>query len=119
MDEIEVQRLAIAINALRPDWPIKSLQTIIAAQAPRAWGDLAVALTAVAVDPRSRSPKRVTEHGPWWAAAQVANGSGEQPPPAPPPIGEVLAEVRQLGVAPEARLRYIAAARHALRRSAR
>ncbi len=45
MDEIEVQRLAIAINALRPDWPIKSLRTFIAGESPRAWGDLAVAVT--------------------------------------------------------------------------
>lgn len=69
----EIDHLAKAINVLRPEWPIPSLTTYIARNhQSRPYADLAIALTAVAVDPASKTPKRVEEAGPWWQAAQVA-----------------------------------------------
>ena len=68
----EIDRLAKSINVLRPEWPIPSLVTYIArSHTNRPYQDLAIALTAVAVDPRSQTPKRVEEAGPWWKAAQT------------------------------------------------
>lgn len=79
----EIDRLAAAIHALRPDWPQRSVLTYIARQqAARPYVDLAIALTAVAVDPTSKTPKRVEEAGPWWAAAQAATGE-TTPTPGP------------------------------------
>lgn len=80
-DPIKQQRLAGAIHLIRPDWPAKSILTQIRKQDYRPLADLAVALMAVAVaaNPASRTPARVTEHGPWWQAAQVANGTDRRP----------------------------------------
>lgn len=64
--QIELQRLAAAINQLRPDWPTTSIQTYLQTHANRAYPDLAVAAIAVAVDPTSRTPRRMDEAGPWW-----------------------------------------------------
>lgn len=64
--EAELQRLAGAINTLRPDWPRASLLTYFTEHAHRAYADLAVAAVAVAVDSTSRTPRRMDEAGPWW-----------------------------------------------------
>lgn len=70
----EIDRLAAAINALRPDWPASSLRTFIDTHlAGRALPDAAIALTWVACDPTSRTPKRVLESGPWWQATRPAD----------------------------------------------
>lgn len=69
MNRTEAQRLAASINALRPDWPVKSLMTLIETELHlRSYRDAAVALAYVATDPGTRTPKRVAEAGPWWAA---------------------------------------------------
>lgn len=69
----EIDRIAKAINILRPEWPIPSLTTYLARNHQnRPYADLAIALTSVAADPKSKTPKRVEEAGPWWQAAQVA-----------------------------------------------
>lgn len=77
MNDIEVQRLAHAINELRPGWPISSLTTFIRRNlASRVYRDAAVALVWVALDadgagnPITDTPKRVLEPGPWWRAAE-------------------------------------------------
>jgi hypothetical protein len=63
----EAERLAQAVNAFRPDWPIKSLLTFIGRELiGRPFQDVAVALVWVATDPRTQTPKRVLEAGPWW-----------------------------------------------------
>lgn len=63
----EVERLAAMANALRPDWPTRSLQTHIAANhMQRAYRDLACALAYVATDPQTKTPARLIEAGPWW-----------------------------------------------------
>lgn len=80
MHDHEAVRLAAAINSLRPDWPVSSLHTfIIRNLAARAYADAAVALTFVAVDPKSSTPKRVLEAGPWWRATQTEAGTYRPP----------------------------------------
>lgn len=74
MNETETQRLAGAVNALRPEWPVKSLCTFIATKLEaRAYLDAAVALAWVAADPATKTPARVLEAGPWWRATAVAD----------------------------------------------
>ena len=66
--ENELQRLAAAMNALRPDWPTSSLFTLLRSKhAGRAYADLAVAAVAVSVDPNTKTPARLSEAGPWWS----------------------------------------------------
>lgn len=81
MNDIEIKRLAHAINELRPAWPISSLTTFISRNlAGRNYRDVAVALVWVALDADgagnyvTETPKRVMEPGPWWRAAE-ASGS--------------------------------------------
>ena len=70
MEKREAEAVAAAIHCLRPDWPVKSLMTFIGQKlANRPYSDVAVALTVVACDPKSRTPTRVLESGPWWEAA--------------------------------------------------
>lgn len=72
----ERQRLAMMGNALRPDWPPKSLYSLLTDDevlVKRAYRDVACALAWVATDVETRTPKRLAEPGPWWgnAATQV------------------------------------------------
>jgi hypothetical protein len=62
-----VERIAQAIHALRPQWPIASLETFLRDPklANRPTRDVAIALTWIAVDPDTRTP------GAWWRAATV------------------------------------------------
>jgi hypothetical protein len=69
LNQTEIDRLAAAAHALRPDWPIRSLATFIERDhAARPYRDVAVALAWVAVDPKTVTPKRMNELGPWWTA---------------------------------------------------
>lgn len=68
----EIERLAAATNAIRPDWPVQSLRTHLASQhGARTFRDLAVALAWIATDPATKTPARLLENGPWWAATSV------------------------------------------------
>ncbi len=107
----ETERLAAMANALRPDWPLKSLTTFIVNELTRrTYREVAIALAWVATDPATDTPKRMLEAGPWWNAsrAQAATVSvvvtrcGEHPdhPAARCPICETRGEVdHQAGVA--------------------
>lgn len=79
MNENEVERIAAAINQLRPDWPANSLRTLLSrpelVNRPRR--DVMVALSWVACDSTTISPARVIESGPWWRAAAVETGSAQ------------------------------------------
>ena len=67
MNRTEAERIAKAINGLRPDWPWNSLVTFIETHlSERAYRDVAVALAYVACEAETRTPKRVLESGPWW-----------------------------------------------------
>ena len=73
--ETERQRIAAAINQMRPDWPIKSLLTLLDGKqlANRPRRDVAVALAWIAADMDTKTPARVLEDGPWWRATTAAD----------------------------------------------
>jgi hypothetical protein len=73
MNEHEIERIAAAMNQLRPDWPVKSLRTLLSKPqlANRARRDVTVALAWVACEKDTATPARVLEAGPWWKAAGV------------------------------------------------
>lgn len=72
------------MNQLRPDWPVKSLRTLLSKPelASRARRDVTVALAWVACETATATPARVLENGPWWKAAG-ATGSVTRRHPTP------------------------------------
>lgn len=83
MNEHEAARIAAAMHHLRPDWPVKSLMTLLMTKlADRPRRDVAVALAWVACESNSATPARVLEPGPWWRAAliEAPNSMTRQPP---------------------------------------
>src|SRR5690349_10108331 len=80
MNENEIERIAAAINSLRPDWPTASLRTLIADKLNnRTRRDVAVALAWVACESTTKTPARVLEAGPWWQAANAEGGGAGVP----------------------------------------
>jgi hypothetical protein len=80
MNDTEIQRLAHAANALRPDWSVASLRTwLTRSHSHAAYHDVARALAWVATDPSTRTPKRMDEAGPWWP--RYATAFHHPPPP--------------------------------------
>ena len=73
--ESERQRIAAAVNQLRPDWPVKSLLSLLDSDhlANRPRRDVCVALTWIACDIDSQTPARIREDGPWWRATNADN----------------------------------------------
>lgn len=73
MNDHEAERIAAAMNQLRPDWPIKSLRTLLARPqlADRPRRDVTVALAWIACEAGTATPARVLENGPWWRAAAI------------------------------------------------
>lgn len=70
MNDHEIQRIAAAMHAARPDWPALSVATLIRKKlADRPRRDVFVALAWVASETNSATPARVLESGPWWRAA--------------------------------------------------
>ena len=68
----ETERLAAMANALRPDWPVKSLVTFIVNELTRrTYREVAIALAWIATDPATDTPKRMLEAGPWWNASRA------------------------------------------------
>ena len=68
----ETERLAAMANALRPDWPLKSLTTFIVNKLTRrTYREVAIALAWIATDPATDTPKRMLEAGPWWNASRA------------------------------------------------
>lgn len=82
MNEHERDRIAAAMHQARPDWPLKSIRTMLdrpqLADRPRR--DVFVALAWVACEPATRSPARVLEAGPWWKAAGVEGQAQQREP---------------------------------------
>ncbi len=73
MNDNEAARIADMAHALRPDWPVASLRTLLARHelASKSRRDVAVALAWVACESETTTPARVIESGPWWRAANV------------------------------------------------
>ena len=81
MDINEINRLATAGSAMRPDWPAKSLATFLGKNlADRAYGDVAVALAWICTRTKTNTPRLLLEAGPWWKAT-VADGGTLAPRP--------------------------------------
>lgn len=73
MNDHEAQRIAAAMNALRPDWPTTQLRTLLREKlGDRPRRDVAVALAWIACEAGTANPYRVLEAGPWWKAAGAA-----------------------------------------------
>lgn len=88
---IELARLAAAVNMLRPDWPTGSIQGyLINHHAERPFVDIAIALVVCALDEETQTPRRVEQSGNWWRAARAATGrsDGTQSPRAGDPVCE-------------------------------
>ena len=68
MNQIQIERIAAAIHALRPDWPIPSLKKFVSDRANQPMTDLLVQLAIVAVDPETKTPARIDQDGPWKQA---------------------------------------------------
>lgn len=87
MNKHEIDRIAAAVNALRPDWPIASLKTLMGqpelTHRPRL--DVALALVWIACDSDTKTPGRVKESGPWWTAANRSGTDGDRAPKPPKP----------------------------------
>jgi hypothetical protein len=80
LNRTEIERLAQAANAHRPDWPVKSLCTwLMADHAHRPLRDVAVALAWIATDPGTKTPKRMNEAGPWWTAVRATSSDSHEP----------------------------------------
>lgn len=81
MTPVEIERLAHLTASLRPEWPYKSLHTLLQnfthSQPHRAYIDTAHALVEIALDPKTKNPGRLAENGPWWEARP----GGEKPRP--------------------------------------
>lgn len=78
----EAERIAAAVNTIRPGWPISSLVTLIGQHHQhRPARDVGAALMWVALDPDSRTPGRVNESGPWWPTAVTARPTEQPQPP--------------------------------------
>ena len=72
MNQIQIERIAAALHALRPDWPIASLAKFVQDRANQPMTDLLVQLVLVAVDPETKTPARIDQDGPWKRALQIA-----------------------------------------------
>ena len=72
----EIERLAAMANALRPEWPVRSLVTLLTKHGARPYRDLAVALAWIATDAKTKTPARLAEAGPWWTATSMTEGQG-------------------------------------------
>lgn len=81
MDANEIARLAGMGQALRPDWPQRSLRTFIETNlGARAYADVAVALAWVATRTTTETPRLLLEPGPWWRATVTPGEQGYRPP---------------------------------------
>lgn len=95
MTKTEAETIARAINALRPDWPIRQITTILGRDHQhRSRQDATIALTAAAIDPESRTPARINEDDfLGWKLAAIASGAlsidpADKPTPRPPRADE-------------------------------
>ena len=69
----EGERLAQAVHALRPEWPVGSLLTFIGKRHARPLLDLTIELVWVAQLPETKSPARIDQDGPWKKATAAGS----------------------------------------------
>jgi hypothetical protein len=81
LSRTETERLAGMANALRPDWTVRSLVTLILTNLDhRAYQDIALALAWIATDPTTATPGRLLEAGPWWLTAKPGTSTPDAMP---------------------------------------
>lgn len=97
----QVDALVTEVRKLRKDWSTRSIRRSLAdhAVAERPWALVCQAFIAVAKDPESKSPGRLSHDGPWWHRTSVAAAA---PAPRPPWCGECN-EANRLTEDPETR----------------
>ena len=67
MDQHDARRIAETANAIRPDWPVRSVMTILAEFRHLDPLDVHLAIIWIAYDPTITSPAILrTTTGPWW-----------------------------------------------------
>ena len=66
MDKHDARRIAETANALRPDWPIGSLMTLLAEHRNKDALDVHLAAVWIAYDDTIESPAILRAEGPWW-----------------------------------------------------
>jgi len=78
----DIGALVAEVRALRPDWSTRSIRRALddPAVRERPWPLVRKAMLAVAADPASKAPGRLSHDGPWWH-----QGADERtgPPPVP------------------------------------
>ncbi len=91
MNETEIDRLALAGNALRPDWPTASLRTFLSKNfAARAYRDVALVLANVCtIEPRTDTPQLMLQPSVWGVTTVVGNRSEADRHPATVPFNEL------------------------------
>jgi hypothetical protein len=78
INKTQAERLAASTHALRPDWPVNSLMTLLAELRDWPLRDLACALAWIATDQDAdgnyitQSPARIKQQGPWIEDADKA-----------------------------------------------
>lgn len=72
MNQIQIERIAAALHALRPDWPVQSLVKFISDRRNQPMTDLLVQLVMVAVDPETKTPARIDQDGAWKRVLSIA-----------------------------------------------
>ena len=80
MDQHDARRIAETGNALRPDWPIGSLMTILAEHKHRAPIDVHLAVVWIAYDPTIKTPAILRTDGPWWHIVNQTRTTGRTLP---------------------------------------
>lgn len=86
MNEIEINRLAGAMNQLRPEWPVASLRTFLARHfAERAFRDMVVAAGWICADEKTKTPELLRQVGPWWNVGPAS--SAQSVPRVGPDVG--------------------------------
>lgn len=80
MNKTEAERIAAAVNIIKPDWSAPLLMKVLGddRMIKRPYADAMLALVACALDPTTEKPGRVHERGNWWAV--VGAVSGQQGP---------------------------------------
>lgn len=75
----QAENICRIVNVIRPDWNQTGIMAILGDErlrVDRSYRAAAVAFVALALDPASRKPTRIFEHGHWWEAARPI---GDQP----------------------------------------
>lgn len=91
MNEQEIDRLALAGNALRPDWQTSSLRTFLGKHfGSRAYRDVALVLVnACTIEPATQTPQLMLQPSLWGITAITGNRSDADRHPSSVPVADL------------------------------